>query len=141
LIVFICSLIFDLFQEVLIPQAVCDELGRNYKNLPIELKVAVAHDTADVARLRTLLDAGEAEAIALSKELQADAVLIDEKKGRRVAEEEGLTVVGLLAVIVLAREKQLISSVKELLDDLQTRGGFYVSARMRQKVLAEAGEN
>jgi predicted nucleic acid-binding protein len=134
------DLLFDLFDEVIVPTAVRDELLRKHTSVPRELKIVAALDTATVERLKLQLDIGEAEAITLTKELHADALLIDEKKGRRIAAEEGLTVVGLLAVIVMARERRLIASVKDLLEKLQMTGGFYVSESMRLKTLREAGE-
>ena len=68
----------------------------------------------DTARL----DPGEADAISLAKELTAAAVLIDERKGRRVAERLGLVVVGTLAVIELAAERKLLE-LRPVLDALQ----------------------
>jgi predicted nucleic acid-binding protein len=69
---------------------------------------------ADTARL----DPGEADAISLAKELTAAAVLIDERKGRRVAERLGLAVIGTLAVIELAAERKLLE-LRPVLDALQ----------------------
>jgi predicted nucleic acid-binding protein len=68
---------------------------------------------ADTARL----DPGEADAISLAKQLTA-AVLIDERKGRRVAERLGLVTVGTLAVIELAAERKLLE-LRPVLDALQ----------------------
>lgn len=68
----------------------------------------------DTARL----DPGEADAISLAKELMSAAVLIDERKGRRVAERLGLVVVGTLAVIELAAEHKLLD-LRPVLDALQ----------------------
>ena len=133
-------LLVTLFHEVIIPNGVREELLRGHQNLPRELKIVAVQDSTAVERLKLHLDIGEAEAIALTKELKADALLIDEKKGRRIATAEGLTAVGLLAVIVMAREKGLIPSVKDLLEKLQNNGRFYVSESMRSKTLREAGE-
>jgi len=49
------------------------------------------------------VDAGEAEAIELARELHADQLLMDERKGRRLAVQEGIPVIGLLGVVLLAR--------------------------------------
>jgi hypothetical protein len=51
---------------------------------------------------------GEASAIALALELRASIVLIDERKGRRVATNEGLNVIGTMTVLELAAEWRLI---------------------------------
>lgn len=68
----------------------------------------------DTARL----DPGEADAISLAKELPASAVLMDERKGRRVAERLGLLVIGTLAVIELAAERKLLE-LRPVLEALQ----------------------
>jgi hypothetical protein len=47
------------------------------------------------------LDSGEQEAITLALELQADALLIDELKGRKAAKQHGLKIVGVLGVLFL----------------------------------------
>jgi predicted nucleic acid-binding protein len=56
----------------------------------------------------TKLDPGESQAIALAEELGAKSVLIDERKGRRVATERGLDAVGTLIVLEFAAERNLL---------------------------------
>lgn len=53
---------------------------------------------------RHVVDEGEAEAIELAKELQADWLLIDERKGRRLASQERVPVIGLLGVVLIERD-------------------------------------
>jgi len=52
--------------------------------------------------LREKLNPGEAEAIVLAIERQADLLLADERRVRRSATAAGLTVTGLLGVVALA---------------------------------------
>ena len=54
------------------------------------------------------LDRGEADAIALAKELRADALLIDERQGRIIAKREGLTVYGTIGVLEAAAAQGLV---------------------------------
>lgn len=54
------------------------------------------------------LDAGDAAAIALALELSADAVLIDERRGRAVATNLGLRVFGTLAILDEAGRRNLL---------------------------------
>ena len=62
------------------------------------------------------LDIGEAEAIALAVEIQADQVLIDERRGRLVASRLNLRYTGILGILVEAKSQGLIAEVKPLLD-------------------------
>jgi predicted nucleic acid-binding protein len=54
------------------------------------------------------LGPGETEAICLARELHADAVLIDERKATKVAQQMGLTVTGTLGVLVTASQRGLL---------------------------------
>jgi hypothetical protein len=71
------------------------------------LVVEPARDKSRVAQLRTELDAGEAGAIALALERQADLIPVDERLGRQVATALGLRVTGLLGVLAEAKTVRL----------------------------------
>src|SRR5207244_3804846 len=78
-------------------------------------------DAARVAELRTRLDPGEAEAIVLALELKADALLIDERRGRQVAAQLGLRPIGVLGVLAAAKSRNLIPAVAPLVEQLRDR--------------------
>jgi hypothetical protein len=86
------------------------------------------------------LDLGEAEAIILADNLHADWLLIDEALGRNIAKLHGLHIVGLLGVLLLAKQKGFITEVKPLPDDLINKARFRVSDELYQKILHSAGE-
>lgn len=129
-----------LFREVIIPEAVRDELLRKHTSLPQWIKVSNAANEAEVARFLEIVDAGEAQAIELAKEIKADRLLIDERKGRRVAVQEGLAVIGSIGIVLLAKRNGLIPSVRQLLDRLEREGGLYISKEIRDTALKSIGE-
>jgi predicted nucleic acid-binding protein len=94
---------------------------------------------AVVAGFRMVLDTGESEAIALAKEVDADLIILDDEKARSAALSEGLSVVGLLAFLVLAKERGIISHVRPLVDALRQQG-FFISDNLYQDILRRAGE-
>ena len=111
---------------MLIPAAVYEELNNSLRDLPQPLNLAllpwlVVDSPADHNRVQTLceqLDAGEAKAIALAVERQAGLLLIDERRGRRIAVAMGLAVTGLLGVVARAKRGGFIPLAKPVIDQI-----------------------
>lgn len=90
--------------------------------------------------MRRDLDKGEAETIALSIELNADLVLLDERPGRQIAESFGLPVAGVLGILLNAKTLNLLPAIKPALDDLRQQAGFYLSDELYSHVQTIAEE-
>ena len=71
-----------------------------------------------VNALRTLLDRGESEAIVLAEEHNANLLLIDERRGWKIATARSITCVGLLGVLAEAKHKRLIDECWTVLDEM-----------------------
>jgi predicted nucleic acid-binding protein len=138
-------LLKELFGNIIVPQKVFEELAR----LPEQIEIIERYDWIEIkqisdrehfSKLQKTLDPGEAEAIVLALELRADALLIDEKKGRKIAQEYGITITGLLGVLVDAKSEHLIDEVKPILDRLVFEVGFRINPKLYQDIIKRAGE-
>lgn len=97
-------------------------------------------DRSLVDLLMLELDSGESEAIALAIEMKADLLLLDERQARKVAYRLGLKFIGLLGVLVEAKQKGFIAAAKPIVDDMIVQAGFWVGASLYNRVLREVGE-
>ena len=134
------DLLASLYHEVVIPAAVERELRHDHPVLPDFIHVAHISNPHVVQRLVLEVDRGEAEAIALMLAKRGDVLLIDERRGRRVAQREGVPVIGLLGVLAEAKRRGLLVSLRDTLDGLQRVAGFRISSDLKARVLAEVGE-
>jgi predicted nucleic acid-binding protein len=134
------GLLQELYHTVLIPTAVQMELLRTHQQLPAFLEARPAGNRGLVARLEAELDLWEAEAIVLAKEANADLLLIDEKRGRQVALREGLRITGLIGLVIEAKQQEIITSVRELVAQLEVEAGFRLSDAVKSEAFRLAGE-
>ena len=139
------NLLRDLYGEVVIPQSVYDEVVIESKHGSEEIKTAKYLKVEKVADSKVVelflgyLGRGEAEALTLSKEKEADIILIDEKKARKVARRAGFEVVGVLGLLLAAKNMALIPAVKPFIEELNKQG-FRLSKKVTERVLKEPGE-
>ena len=139
------DLLEQLFEKVILPEKVFMELcvyeahKEEIENRSWLVVKTVQNKTA-VKELEEYLDAGEAEALVLAKELNADLLIIDERKGRKTAEKYGLRIIGLLGVLVTGKRKGYLEKLKPILDELIKEIGFRVSEKLYKRVLEEVGE-
>ena len=134
------ELLSSLFGEVIIPHAVQSELLSYHNALPSWLMAKTVVNDRILKDLMQQLDSGEAEAIALAKEIDADMLIIDEKRGRFTAEKIGLKCIGLAGVLILAKQQGLISILKNILARLESEANFYLTASVKRKILIAVNE-
>jgi hypothetical protein len=85
------------------------------------------------------LDLGEAETIVLAREMNADWVLMDERKGRRKLTQLGLKKIGTVGLLLKAKQEGLLPAIRPELEELRQRG-FSVSQSVMDAVLRQANE-
>jgi predicted nucleic acid-binding protein len=137
-----------LFTEIIIPPAVDLEVralrqfGTNLSEYETAswIKVIKPVNRQKVFTLQKNLDDGEAQAIALALEINCDLLLMDERIGTKIARQEGLQTIGLVGVLVKAKEEGIIPKVGEILDELRIKPGFWLSENLRNRILEEVHE-
>lgn len=142
------SLLRKLYGALIIPQAVWQEVVVSGAGQPgaetIEaaswIEARSVRNEHLVRALRQDLDAGEAEAIALALEVEADLLIMDERAGRETARHLDVRVLGLIGVLTEAKRSGLIDAVKSRLDALRDLAGFRVSQPLYARVLQDQGE-
>jgi len=142
------SLLENIYGQVNIPQAVYDELtdiraGEKVNNAIKNanwIKIRSVTNRQLVKKLELNLDQGEAEAIILAIELNANQLLIDERLGRQEAKKLGLSLIGVLGMLLIAKKRGLISNVKSVIDDLITQTTFRLGEQLYYRILKEANE-
>lgn len=108
-----------------------DEFG---EELPSWIQVKEVTKPLTKQMLHFELDTGEASAIALCLEEKDSLLLIDERKGRKVARRLNLKLLGTLGVLIQAKEQRLIPSLKDEVQKLKSVG-FRLSDRLIEQVL------
>ncbi|MCB9033364.1 MAG: DUF3368 domain-containing protein [Chitinophagales bacterium] len=139
------ELLKHLYQSLTIPYAVYEEIefGKEkiyYKDLS-KIEWINIKKIKDKNSLNYFidLDKGEAEVLILSKEINADLVIIDEIIGRRYAKLMELNLTGTLGILLKAKSLGLISSVKSLILELENKGNWF-DKNLISKVLNIANE-
>lgn len=134
-----------LYREIIIAQEVYNELIRGEGRPGSEMKdqewikVRAVSDPRLKEYLGFNLDRGEAETIALSEEIKADLVLLDDYWARKFAEHRNLTISGTLGVLIKAKKKGIIDGIKPLLNKL-VEFGFWIGEYLYRNVLQEVEE-
>jgi uncharacterized protein len=138
-----------LYNKIAIPTTVFNELKRLEEGKSRNINKLIDNDWIEVVQVKDsdlvsvlllTLDKGEAEAIALAKETEADLLIIDELRGRKYAKQLNLAIIGLVGVLILAKQKGLIKSVKEILIELKERSGFWISDKLFDLTIELANE-
>ncbi len=119
-----------LFESVVVPQAVHEEIlqgGQLNKGLVLYqnsqwIRVQRLSESPDIL-LNSVLDKGEASVIQLARECRADIVLIDERKGRKIARDiYNMNVIGTAGILIEAKQKGIIPNIRDSLTEMCNSG-------------------
>jgi predicted nucleic acid-binding protein len=141
------DLLFRLYDDVVVPVSVLDEVTMRPSEETRAIESLVENQALQIRRgspevlesLSVDLGAGEREAIALAIETGADMVVLDDREGRRVARERELAVTGTIGILIEARARDMISSVRSELDRL-VEAGMWIDEVFYHRILQEFDE-
>ena len=146
------DLIHQLFGEVQIPNAVFMELvsnsrfpneSRQIREYSFIKKVDVTDiQSVNLLRRSTGLDAGESEAIVLSDSIKSSLLLMDEVKGRQVARQMGIPLIGTIGILLAAYKENLLTK-EEILKCIETLkvAGRHISNKLYTQLLEKLTED
>lgn len=140
------DLLQKLFEIIMIPRAVYNELTSNKQfqeeakaiNDAEYIKVVEVENLKAVELLQraTGLDLGESEAIIYTDSYKVGMLLIDEIKGRKVAMQMGISVMGTVGILMAAYDEKLISAneIKEYIE-IMKNVGRHISDKLYAQLL------
>ncbi|MGH2561478.1 MAG: DUF3368 domain-containing protein [Thermomicrobiales bacterium] len=127
-----------LWSTIVVPPAVASEIARSVDRpdwiVVIPLERAIEDDI-----LTAVLGPGETEAIGLTRELNANRVVLDDRKARRFAQRTGLPVIGTLGALRAAKRQGILSEIRPDVEKL-LQIGFHLSLEVVDRVLADVDE-
>jgi uncharacterized protein len=129
-------LLEKLFGETLVPPAVVSEVSQS---LPAFIRERKLSRPIPAAVRRAALDPGESEAISLALEIGAERLILDERTARRLAQDVGLPIIGVLGILLASKQKGLIPLVRPMLDAL-VKNRFRITPDLYEWLLSETGE-
>ena len=138
------DLILQVYDDLKVPEAVYAEIVAPEKPQSDSLGVFLAERVVKVDTTRWVLTAGglgrgEIEAMALYKQLSADALLIDDHRARVIAEHNQIKCIGALALLLLAKQHGKLNKGAPYVQKLR-QSSIYYGDDLLDRVLKLAGE-
>ena len=130
------ELLHKIYGQVLTTIDIATEYG---EPLPDWVEIETVTDKYTQQLLEMQIDKGESSAIALALETPDSTVILDDYKARKIAQQIGLTYTGTMGVIIKAKLKGIISSIKPLLEKIK-QTDFRLSPEIELQALKEANE-
>lgn len=127
----------QMFGKILITHEIAVEYDLT---LPPWIEITKPKNNKFKLGLENSIDLGEASAIALALELENSLLIIDDLKGRKVAEFYGLKITGTLGILISAKLNGLIPSIKPILNKIKSTN-FRISLALENEILVKCGEN
>ena len=125
------NILRDLYNEIIIPKKVEEEFGGKLANW---IRIYQTSDVKTLKVLKTIVDDGEAEVIILGTEIKDSLLILDDLKARGIAKGLEIKITGTLGVLLKAKRRGIIKSIKDVLDDLK-EAEFRMSENLQDKMI------
>ncbi|USR89908.1 DUF3368 domain-containing protein [Phormidium yuhuli AB48] len=130
------ELLYLLYGQVYITPEIEREFG---ENLPSWISVETVQNKAYQKSIETVLDVGEASAIALAIEKRDSLVILDDLKARKFAKQLKLVLTGTLGVVSKAKERGYCDKIKPIIQKIE-KSNFRISPQIMSDLLSRYGE-
>jgi len=125
-----------LYKQIVTTTEIAQEFG---ESLPDWVEVISASDKTKQELLEMQVDKGEASAIALALESENPFLIIDDNKARKLARNLKLNHTGTIGIIIAAKRKGIIDSIKPILEKIKATN-FRISIDLELQALLQANE-
>ena len=130
------ELLHKVYGEIITTIEIATEFG---ETLPDWVKIKKVTDTYKQQLLELQLDKGESSAIALALEIPGSTIILDDIKARKIASRLGINYTGTIGVIIKAKLKGIIPSIKPIIEKIK-QTDFRISVEIELQALKEANE-
>lgn len=130
------ELLHNVYGEIITTIDIATEFG---DILPNWVEIKKVSDISKQQLLELQIDKGESSAIALALETPESTLILDDIKARKIASKLGLNYTGTIGVIIKAKLKGIIPSIKPVLEKMKMTD-FRISIELETQALREAKE-
>ena len=130
------DLLHKVYGEIVTTIDIATEYG---ETLPVWVEILAVKDKYRQQLLEMQIDKGESSAIALALETPNSTLILDDYKARKIADRLGINFTGTIGVIIKAKLKGIIPSIKPFLEKIK-QTDFRLSVDIELQALIEAGE-
>ncbi|MDP2386111.1 MAG: DUF3368 domain-containing protein [Bacteroidota bacterium] len=130
------EILHKVYEQIITTIDIASEFG---EPLPEWVKIVSVTDKYKQQLLEMQLDKGESSAIALALEIPNSTIILDDYKARKIAEQLNIKYTGTIGVIIKAKLKGVIPSIKPLLEKIK-QTDFRLSPEIELLALKEAHE-
>ncbi len=130
------GILHKLYGQIITTPDIAAQYG---ETLPQWIEIIAVTDKHRQQLLEMQIDKGESSAIVLALKTPGSTLILDDYQARKIAQQLGLNFTGTIGVIIKAKLKGLIPSIKPILEKIK-QTDFSLSADIELQALKAANE-